>query len=154
MRKILKWAALVIVLLLIVIQFIPVNRTNPAVTREVKWNAPETRVLAQRACFDCHSNETVRPWYDRIAPVSWLVANHIAEGRAELNFSAWDQSNADFDEIKRVVDRGEMPMGQYTLLHQSAKLSATEKAALLDGLQATLAQDPPIERPRGAGGED
>jgi len=51
----------------IAIQFIPVNRTNPAVTAPIKWNSAETEALARRACMDCHSNETVWPWYANVA---------------------------------------------------------------------------------------
>ena len=136
--------ALVIVLLLFgAIQFIPVNTANPPVTREVKWDSSQTRALAARACFDCHSNETVWPWYAKIAPVSLYLANHINEGREKLNFSAWDQRNEDFEEVQEVVAEGEMPLWDYLLIHPEAKLSAAETQQLLDGLQATYQQDPP-----------
>ena len=59
---------------LVVIQFVPVERPNPPVLREPNWDSPETRALAQRACFDCHSNETTWPWYSQVAPVSWLTS--------------------------------------------------------------------------------
>ena len=71
--KVLKRAAVAAAIVFAVIQLIPVDRTNPPVTREVRWNAPETRALAQRACFDCHSNETVWPWTSRIAPATRSV---------------------------------------------------------------------------------
>jgi hypothetical protein len=71
----------------IAIQFIPVNRTNPTVSTPIKWNSPETEALARRACMDCHSNETVWPWYANIAPASWLVYYDVQQGRSRLNFS-------------------------------------------------------------------
>lgn len=149
MRRFLRNALFVIIGLLIVIQLIPVNRTNPPSTREVKWDAPETRALAKRACFDCHSNETIWPWYSYVAPVSLRLASHVTEGRDRLNFSAWDQPNERYSEIEKVLNRNEMPLWDYLLMHAGAKLSDTEKQALLTGLKATYANDPPIERQQG-----
>jgi len=146
MKRFLRIAALVILVGFVLIQFIPIDRTNPAVTREVAWNAPETRALAQRACFDCHSNETVWPWYSYVAPISLRIASHVEEGREHLNFSAWDQPNEDFEEIAKVIERGQMPTADYLLIHTEAQLSDTEKQALLEGLRATLANDPPVAR--------
>ncbi len=147
MRKWLKRIGLTLIVLLIAIQLIPVNRTNPPITREVKWDTPVTRTLAQRACFDCHSNETTWPWFDYIAPASWYVANHINDGRRVLNFSQWDQPNADFEDVSRAIKRGEMPLWDYVLLHPDANLTADEQTALRNGLQATFEQDPPIPHP-------
>jgi len=149
MKRFLRNALFVIIGLLIVIQLIPVNRTNPAITREVKWDAPETRALAKRACFDCHSNETIWPWYSYVAPVSLRLASHVTEGRDRLNFSAWDQPNERYSEIEKVLNRNEMPLWDYLLMHADAKLSDAEKQALLTGLKATYTNDPPIERQQG-----
>ncbi|MBX3010375.1 MAG: heme-binding domain-containing protein [Caldilineaceae bacterium] len=146
MKRFVRIAGFAILAILILIQFIPIDRTNPAVTREVAWDSPETRALAQRACFDCHSNETVWPWYSYVAPISLRIASHVEEGREHLNFSAWDQPNEGLDEIVEVIERGEMPLSDYLLLHSTAKLSDTEKQALIDGLQATLTNDPPVAR--------
>jgi hypothetical protein len=88
--KVLRWVLLAIVLLLVVIQFVPVDRSNPPVTSEVPAS-PEARAVLRRACYDCHSNETVWPWYSKVAPVSWLVARDVHKGREELNFSTWDR---------------------------------------------------------------
>ena len=68
-----------VVVLFGLIQLVPVQRTNPPVVAEPPWDSPETRALAVRACFDCHSNETVWPWYAYVAPVSWLVAHDTDE---------------------------------------------------------------------------
>jgi len=149
MKRFLRNAVLVGIGLLIIAQVVPLQRTNPAVTREVKWNAPETRALAKRACFDCHSNETTWPWYAYVAPISFQVTHHVNEGRGRLNFSAWDQPNANYSEAEREVNRGEMPLWDYLLIHGDAKLTDTEKQTLLAGLKATYASDPPIERKRG-----
>lgn len=134
------------IVLAIAIQFIPVNRTNPPVTQEVKWDSPATRVLAQRACFDCHSNETTWPWDGYIAPVSWYIANHIADGKRRLNFSTWDQPNSSLEEVVRSIKNDSMPLSSYLLMHPNAKLTQSEKDALIAGLTATMQQDPPIAR--------
>lgn len=139
----------ILVVLFVLLQLIPLSKTNPPVTREVKWDSPTTRTLAQRACFDCHSNETVWPWYARVAPASMLLANHVNEGRGRLNFSAWDQPNESYREVEKVLAEGEMPPWDYLLMHPTAKLSDSEKQQLLDGLKATYAQDPAVERKRG-----
>ena len=153
MKKWLKWLGITLVILFVGIQFIPLNRSNPPVTREVKWDSPTTQALAQRACFDCHSNETVWPWYAYVAPISLRVADHVEEGRHVLNFSAWDQPNKDFGDIKEELNEGGMPLSDYLLMHSEAKLTAAEKEQLLAGLQATFANDPPIEREGGEEGE-
>ena len=147
MKRILKFAGIAVIIILIGMQFIPLSHTNPPVTREIKWNAPETKALAQRACFACHSNETVWPAYSYVAPISFVVVRHTNEGRENLNFSQWDQPNADFDDVSENIKRGEMPLKEYLLLHADAKLTAAETQQLIDGLEATFQQDPPIERP-------
>ena len=136
------------VVVLILIQFIPIQHDDPAATREIQWNSPQTRELAKRACFDCHSNETVWPWYAHIAPMSLGVANHVYDGRRRLNFSQWDGPNANTNEIIEQTSSGRMPLWDYLLLHPEAKLTNTEKQALIDGLKQTLANDPPIARQR------
>ena len=83
---------LVMVVVLVGIQFIPVNRSNPPVEEEIPV-LPEVKAILKRACYDCHSNETVWPGYSRVAPVSWLLAWDVGEGREELNFSTWNRYN-------------------------------------------------------------
>ncbi len=114
------------------------NHTNPVVVQEPQWNSPETRALAQRACFDCHSNETVWPWYSNIAPVSWLVQRDVDEGRQRLNFSEWNIYNRMGNEAIEKLAEGEMPPLQYFPTHPEAVLSTTEKQALIDGFTQSL----------------
>jgi hypothetical protein len=113
MRRILKWAGVTLAAIFVLIQFVPVDRTNPPVEGEVPA-PPEVREVLQRACYDCHSNETNWPWYSRVAPVSWLVARDVHEGREHLNFSTWNRlSTRDQVEAMREsweeVEEGEMP---------------------------------------------
>jgi hypothetical protein len=143
MKRTILWIVGVGLVVFLLIQFIPIERTNPPVTREVKWDSQETRALAQRACFDCHSNETVRPWYAYVAPVSLLLAKDMQEGRSQLNFSEWDKTFVDVREIAEVIESGYMPLPQYLLMHPEAKLTDAEKQQLITGLEATFEQDPP-----------
>ncbi len=138
-RKILKYGAASIFVILILIQFIPVNRTNPAVVREPIWDSPETRALAVRACFDCHSNETKWPGYAYFAPVSWLIINDVDEGRKHFNMSDWKPG--DGDEAAAEVRKGNMPMWRYTLMHSEAKLTDAEKQKFIAGLIATFGEE-------------
>ena len=131
-------AAVAVVLLLA--QLVPYARShaNAAVTGEPAWDSPETRALAVRACFDCHSNETAWPWYTNVAPMSWVTQRHVDEGRRKLNFSEYDQRRGEADEAAETVREGAMPLFDYTLVHSTARLTDAEKQALADGLAATL----------------
>src|SRR5438105_14891588 len=149
MATVLKRIALLLLTVLALIQLIPVSTTNPPITRDAHWNSPATRALTKRACFDCHSNETRWPWYVRIAPVSFLMANHVNDGRRDLNFSEWDKpQRSRMEDVQREVNNGDMPIWNYVLLHPDAKLSEAEKARLLDGLKATFLLEPPAFAPR------
>ncbi len=131
-------AALVVVGL--AIQLVPYGRdhTNPPVVMEPSWDSPQTRELAVRACFDCHSNQTVWPWYSNIAPISWLVQQDVDSGRSKLNFSRWDNPGKEARESAETVQKGEMPPSYYVVIHPEANLSSDEKAALARGLAATV----------------
>jgi cytochrome c551/c552 len=134
--KICKWLLIAAVL----IQFIPYgrNHTNPPVTGEPAWNSPGTRTLIHRACFDCHSNQTVWPWYSHVAPVSWLVQNDVDGGRRHLNFTEWDHPQRHATDVAAQVKQADMPPWFYLPMHATAKLSATEKDALIDGAEKSL----------------
>ena len=127
----------------LLIQLVPYGRRhdNPPVHREPAWDAPATRDLARRACFDCHSNEVRWPWYSHVAPVSWLVRHDVDEGRRELNFSEWDLRQKHAGKAAREVEKGSMPPWPYRLSHSDARLSTVEKSALVRGLRATFGDD-------------
>ena len=128
----------------VLIQFVPTERSNPPVTREIRWDSEETARLVRGACYDCHSNETRWPLYSRVAPVSWLIARDVNRGREHLNFSVWDRPSEHDDEIIEMVEEEEMPLRRYALLHAAARLTEAERAALVRGLVSTLSADPPI----------
>lgn len=124
----------------VLIQLVPYGRDhqNPPVVQEPTWSSPQVRELAVRACYDCHSNETVWPWYSHIAPVSWLVQRDTDEGRSKLNFSEWHRPQKEADEAAEAVTEGEMPMSIYVLIHPHARLNDQERRQLVDGLTATI----------------
>ncbi|MCU1337639.1 MAG: putative cytochrome c [Bryobacterales bacterium] len=131
-----KWVLLGAIL----IQLIPFGHThtNPPKTKEPAWNSPETRELIQRACFDCHSNETVWPWYSRVAPVSWLVQSDVDDGRSRLNFSEWDRSQPHAKDVAQQMKQNDMPPWFYLPMHPAAKLTGAETQALIAGAEKSL----------------
>jgi hypothetical protein len=140
--------------LLLLIQVVPYGRdhANPPVRREPSWDSPQTRQLAVRACYDCHSNQTAWPWYTQVAPISWLAQYDVEKGRDELNFSEFDRAQKEARESAKSVQEGEMPPWYYVLAHPEASLQPAERQALIRGLQATLGGK--AEQPDGAVAED
>jgi len=131
-----------IILILIVIQFFRIDKTNPKIDISkdfININQPSTEVAAdiKSACYDCHSNETVYPWYTNIAPVSWWIKDHINEGRDELNFSEWGnftfkRKNHKLKKIVEEVNDGDMPLETYTWIHSKSRLSKEQRQNLVD----------------------
>lgn len=131
------------------IQFIPYGKdhTNPPILSQPEWDSPHTQELFNRACADCHSNETAYPWYSNIAPVSWLVTHDIDEGREHFNVSTLGvQPKNEAREAAKEVREGEMPMWIYTITHPEAKLSETEKQTLIIGLEKTFGTEKDEEK--------
>jgi len=141
MRKWLTSGSFLIIAAVVIIQIVPIGRdhNNPSVVSEPAWDSPQTRALAARACFDCHSNETVWPWYSNIAPFSWLVQRDVDEGRRVMNFSEWNTGRRQrTEEIFEVIQEGYMPPSSYLPLHPQAQLTQSETTELIRGLQATF----------------
>lgn len=134
--KIFKWVLLAAIL----IQFVPYghNHTNPPDTKEPPWNSPDTRALFRRACFDCHSNKTLWPWYSHVAPMSWLLQSDVNDGRSHLNFTEWDRPQKHAKDVAAQVSQGDMPLWFYLPMHPAARLTEAEKKALIDGAEKTL----------------
>lgn len=139
LRRLILTAFLVGVVGLLAIQLVPYGRdhTNPPVTGEPKWDSPATRAYAVTACFDCHSNRTVWPWYSNIAPMSWLIQHDVDEGRDRLNWSTWGAGPQE-GEAAEAVREGNMPPFVYLILHPNANLSQSDKDAFIRGLIATF----------------
>lgn len=130
MKRRLVRIAVALGVLFLAIQLVPAGRTNPPVTQTLAAPADVLAIL-RRSCFDCHSNETVWPWYAYVAPVSWLVVHDTDEGRAELNFSHWGdlkQSKRDSAAASVVeeIEDGEMPLEAYLWMHRDAAIAPAE----------------------------
>ncbi|NHQ59269.1 heme-binding domain-containing protein [Chlorobium sp. BLA1] len=126
------------------IQLVPYGRdhTNPPVTGEPKWDSPRTQELFNRACKDCHSNNTVWPWYSSVAPASWLTQLDVSMGREAFNVSEWGRPEENEGEkAAEEVREGKMPMVIYLPAHPEAKLNAQEKEELVKGLVATFGDE-------------
>jgi hypothetical protein len=146
--KVLKIILLVVLLVFVGIQFIPTNRNQsdivPSTDLMEVYNVPENvEVIFKTSCYDCHSNNTAYPWYNKIQPVSWIMQGHIKEGKAELNFNEFGsyserRQKSKFKSILSQVKDGEMPLSSYTLMHREAKLSENEKKALEDWINKML----------------
>lgn len=126
--------------LLVLIQLVPYGRShaNPPVVKDVTWDSAQTKALVRRACYDCHSNETVWPWYANVAPVSWLVQRDVNEGREHLNFSEWNREQRHAKDAAASIEEGEMPMSIYLPLHPEARFTDEETKALLAGIAKSL----------------
>jgi hypothetical protein len=141
-RKILKWTAIALVAILLLAQAYRPERENPpidpAATIEARTEMPaEVAAMLERSCSDCHSHDTEWPWYSNVAPVSWLVAHDVEEGREHLNLSDWarygnEDSALHLGEICKEVRNGAMPLGKYVRMHPEAELSAEDREALCE----------------------
>lgn len=142
MKKALKWAAIVILLLFIAAQAYRPDLSGPPVdeTKTMRATAqltPEVGAIFDRACNDCHSSKTAWPWYSQVAPVSWWLKSHVDQGRRELNFSEWGtysqrKATVKLKEICEQVESGEMPLKSYLPMHPAAKLSDADKKLICD----------------------
>lgn len=130
------------------IQFIPVDRTNKPVDKKVNFvnvfQTPENvRGILKKACYDCHSNETVYPNYAYVAPVSWSVKHHINEGREHVNYSEWGHYNKELKKSMLVnsansVKNYTMPMPGYIAQHPAANLTKAERVLLVNYFENIL----------------
>ncbi len=126
------------------LQFVPYgkNHTNPPIISEPQWDSPRTKELFTNACANCHSHETKYPWYSNIAPVSWLLARDVDEGREHFNVSAWGaQTKNKGKDAAEEVREGAMPPWFYLPTHPEAKLSASEKQELISGFEKTFGKE-------------
>jgi len=151
-KKILKRIAILSVVVFIAMQLYRPDRTNPPIvqaeTLEATTQVPENvAAILKRSCNDCHSHQTVYPWYSNVAPFSWGLAFHIDEGQLELNYSIWNTYSAKkkqrkFDEMCEQVTSGAMPHNQYLWLHSEARLSEADKKILCDWAEIEKAKIP------------
>ncbi len=141
MRKLFQIILVLLVVAFAAIQFIQPEKNRGERTEAHLFNQNEisddVSTLLQNACLDCHSGETNYLWFHSIAPVSWMVNNHITDGKEELNLSEWgemevlDQIGA-LDEMCEEVEKGNMPLKSYTFMHSKARLTEEQKKLLCD----------------------
>ena len=134
MRRRIRIVLLGLLVLVVGIQLVPVDRSNPPEQGVVPAPAPVLAVL-QRSCFDCHSNQTRWPWYTEVSPMSWFVANHVTDGRRHLNYSEWDKypipkAAHKLEEMCEQARGGDMPLPSYLWIHRGARLSPADIEAL------------------------
>lgn len=136
MKLILKISVIFIFAAFLVIQFFRPDFHNPPVnqaeTLEASTGVPENvREILRRSCYDCHSNETIYPWYSNIQPSAWFLHDHIEMGREDLNFSVWNtyetrRKRRKLDEICEETKARLMPLPSYLWIHWDAGLSEEE----------------------------
>ena len=134
---------------IVIIQFFRIDKTNPPVDPvldmiNVVQVPTEIKSILKTSCYDCHSNKSVYPWYTNVAPLSWWIKEHIEHGREELNFSEWGKysmkrKDHKLDEIVEMIEEDEMPLPSYLIAHGDARLTAAQKALLVDW--AKIARD-------------
>ena len=149
--RIVKWVVIVFVVLFVIAQFVRPTMSNPVAdpARSIGSHTqmtPEVASLVERSCADCHTTNTHWPWYSKIAPVSWYLANDVNEGRRHLSMSDWaayDPKRAanKLDEMCEQVQQGEMPPSSYLLIHTDSKLSDSDKKVLCDWTAAERARE-------------
>ena len=147
--KVMKKIAKLLLLLFIAFQFFRpeknINQGNHMAAFITETNPPEkVKTILTNSCYDCHSNNTEYPWYNNIAPVSWWLSNHIKDAKSDLNLSDWNnysktQKAHKLQEVIEVIDEKEMPLKQYTWLHNDAKLSKEQGEAVIEWARLTKA---------------
>ena len=139
--KILKKILIGLLVVFIAIQFYRpeknISKENDIAAFMQETNPPEeVRTILKTTCFDCHSNNTDYPWYDNIAPVSFWLADHIEEGKSELNFSEWatysdKKKDHKLEELYEETEKRSMPLKEYTWTHEEARLTQAQIDAVV-----------------------
>ncbi len=140
--KIVKIIAIVLLVVFVGIQFIPSSRNQSDSVPETDFMlvndvAENIQNKLQVSCYDCHSNNTQYPWYNKVQPVAWFLEDHIKEGKAELNFNEWDslstrRKTSKLRSIIKQIENGEMPLDSYTFIHRDAKFSEAEAEEIIN----------------------
>lgn len=129
---------------LLAIQFFhPTKNESGILTNDIStvYTVPaDVQEILKTSCNDCHSNKTIYPWYTNIQPVDWFMADHVNEGKEEINFNEFAsyrifRQYKKMQEIMKEVKEGEMPLTSYTLIHGNAKLSETQKQTIINWAQ-------------------
>jgi hypothetical protein len=143
-----KKIILIAIAVFITIQFIPSGKKNPPIDQSKEFvnilNPPEhIRQILENSCYDCHSHETEYPWYSYVAPASWIIKEHVNNGRRHLNFSVWSdykesKKDVKLEECIEMIRTGEMPMQGYVLFHQNAEIDPSQKEELIEWFSSKI----------------
>tara|TARA_B100001059_G_scaffold217903_1_gene237603 strand:- start:405 stop:857 length:453 start_codon:yes stop_codon:yes gene_type:complete len=143
--KIVKIIAVVLLVAFVGIQFVPTERNQSDVVPKTDFmlvnSVPDhIKSKLQTSCYDCHSNNTQYPWYNKVQPIAWFLEDHIKEGKAELNFNEWDslsnrRKKSKLRSIIKQIENDEMPLDSYTLIHREASFSEAEKQELIQWVE-------------------
>lgn len=132
-----KRTLLIFLLVFIAMQFIQTDRANEVVNKNLEIKAPlEIMTILKDSCYDCHSNEVNWPWYSSIAPFSWIISEHVVDGKKALNFSTWEEYTAEekkkeLKDIYRTV-YAVMPLQAYIWFHDEANLTKKQRELIRD----------------------
>jgi hypothetical protein len=144
----LKKILIALAVIVVAIQFIPVDRNNPPVTQEI--DAPSNVLsILKTSCYDCHSNETKWPWYSYVAPVSFLISSDVENGRKRVNFSEWDKydekkKEKKMDAMIEEVEEGGMPLPKYLITHPDAELNSEKIKELKNWVNSKNETEKPL----------
>ena len=140
-----KKVVIAIGIALIAIQFIhpAANKSDQILVTDISKTVTipgNVQAILKNACFDCHSNNTVYPWYSNFQPMAWFMASHIKEAKEKLNFSEFGSYSprrqiSKLDGIANSIKDDIMPLSSYKMMHKNANLSANEKALLINWAQ-------------------
>lgn len=146
--KILKPLLLILILLAIVIQFFPtrqnadntIPKTDLLTVHQIPSN---TATLIKNACYDCHSNHTDYPWYDKVQPFAWVLEKHINDAKREINFNLFETYSPEkqkkiLNKMHQVIEEKTMPLTSYKMMHSEARLSKEERQEILDWIESEL----------------
>ncbi|MFT6638287.1 MAG: hypothetical protein ACJAYP_000856 [Flavobacterium sp.] len=131
-----------LLIVLVAVQFFQIDKTNPVADEKLDFlvmntTSPEIASQIKASCYDCHSNQSIYPWYASVQPVGWWLKNHIEGGKKHLNFSEFGNYSAKkqahkMEECYELVEENEMPLSSYTIIHKEAVLDATQKEVLIN----------------------
>lgn len=161
--KIVKIIFIALAVGLIVIQFFGIKK-NQNTGEQINHISTQFAVPAdvenilKTSCYDCHSNNTIYPWYTNIQPIGWWLKSHVNEGKEELNFDEFSQYKPrtqfkKIEELEEMINEGEMPLSSYTIIHNNASLSASQKETLI-GWAKSIGQEIKGKSPGSATSEE
>ena len=148
MRKFINVFGWLFLIALIIIQFFrpeknihPVEQPN-SISKKFAVSA-DVKTILDKACMDCHSNNTRYPWYNNIQPVAWWLNNHVKDAKRELNFDEYINRRPRFqyrrmEQTIELVKEKEMPLDSYTWIHKDAILTDVEKTKLYDWAKSVM----------------